>query len=110
MTTKHDIRIPQNGIFRLTVSVPDGPANITGYTGEMQIRKAKDSTTVLATVPGSAFTMNNSARQVVVQVPSTTTALWDWDDNAVYDMYIVNDTERWRLLEGLAYLSKTVTR
>ncbi len=110
MTTKYDITIPQSGVFRLVVAVANGPADLTGFTGEMQVRSSKGSAVVLADVDASAFAVDNPTRMVTVTIPSTATALYNWGDNAVYDMYIVNGTERWRLLEGLARLSKTVTR
>lgn len=110
--THLDIVIPQNGTFKVTVQVVGGPASMTGYTGEMKIRKSKANPVVLADVPGGNFTVDATARTLTMQIPSAATALYDWTGTAVYDMYLVSPsgTERWRVAEGIARLSHTVTR
>lgn len=110
MTTKrYDICIPQADIFQLVIDVVDGPLSLSGYTGEMQIRKSKASTEVLAEVDPSCFTVDDVNRQVIVEIPNTATELYDWTGAAVYDLHLVGP-QRWRLLEGKASLNKVVTR
>jgi hypothetical protein len=106
-----DIVIPQGGTFRMTVQVIGGPTDITDYTGKMQVRQSKGNAAVLAEVSAGAFTVSNTTRTVTIEIPSTETALYEWDRDAVYDAYIVGPgLDEWRIIEGLARLSKTVTR
>lgn len=107
--TQLDICIPQTDTFRLVVDVVGGPESLSGYTGEMQIRKTKASDVVLAEMLPEWFTVDNLNRQVVLEIPETETGLYDWTGAAVYDIHLAGD-DRWRLLEGKARLDKTVTR
>jgi hypothetical protein len=110
-TTRKDLCIPQTDIFRLVVTVSGGPDDITGYTAEMQIRKTKASTVVLADLDPDWFTIDAVNRQVVLEIPAEATAVYDWTGAAMYDMHLLGTSpERWRLLEGKASLDKTVTR
>jgi hypothetical protein len=111
MTTKHDITIPQASTFRIVVTVADGPADLTDYTADMQIRQTKLSDTTLADITNESFTVEALTRQVILELTDEQTGLYDWARPAVYDMYIEGPAgDRWRLLEGLATLNKTVTR
>lgn len=111
MTTKYDIAISQNSVFRLVVTVVGGPANMAGYEGDMDIRQTKASTPALAKVLTSYITVDDINRQMVVEIPSSVTAQYGWDKPAVYDLYLVGaGGDRWRVLEGTVVLSKTVTR
>jgi hypothetical protein len=107
--TQLDICIPQSATFRLVITVSGGPTSLSGYTGEMQVRKTKASPEVLADVTADMFTVDDINRQVILEIPDTDTALYDWTGTALYDLYLVGP-ERWRLLEGQARLDKTVTR
>jgi hypothetical protein len=111
MTTKHDIRIPQAGTYLFVVDVVDGPASLAGYTADGQIRQVKASTEVLADLPSANFTVDDVNRQVVLEITDEVTGAYDWSIPAVYDIYIEGpEGDRWRLIEGVATLSKTVTR
>lgn len=112
MSTRHDICIAQSGIYELVVDIVDGPEALAGFGGAMQIRKTKGSEEVLAEMDPSWFTVDSINRQLILEIPDEETGLYDWTGSAVYDLYLVNadDTDRWRLLEGKATLSKTVTR
>jgi hypothetical protein len=110
-TARQDIVIPQGGTFRLIVNVISGPGDITGFTGEMQVRKSKGNEVALVDVAPEHFTADNVNRQLVMEIPSSVTETYEWDGPAVYDLYLVGAGEaRWRLVEGIARLSKTVTR
>jgi len=109
--TKKDIIIPQSGTFRLVITVVGGPPSMSGYTGEMQIRKTKVSEETLAEVDPTCFLVDDLNRQIVLEIPDEDTAAYDWSGNAVYDLYIEGPSaDRWRVIQGLAFLDKTVTR
>lgn len=108
-TTRKDISIPQGDVFRIVVTVVDGPTSLAGYVGEMQIRKTKSSTETLAEMNDEWFTIDDINRQVVLEIPETATVSYDWIGSAVYDMHIVGP-DRWRLIEGKVCLNKAVTQ
>lgn len=109
--TRHNISIPQDSTYVLVVSVVGGPPSIDLYTGSMQIRPSKDSAEVLADLDDTFFTVDALNRQVVLELTDEETGSYDWSGNAVYDMYIEGPSgDRWRLIEGLATLNRTVTR
>lgn len=111
MTTKHNITIPQGSTWRLVVTVLGGPSSLVGYVGSMQIRKAKADAVALATVATERFQVNSSTRQVVVELSDEDTGSMSWSSLAFYDLYLEGPTgDRWRIIEGVATLSKTVTR
>jgi hypothetical protein len=107
---KKDLSIPQSGMYRLVVTIVGGPVSIAGYTGAMQVRKTKASAEVLAEMDPAWFTTDDINRQLVLEVPDEATAAYDWSGFAVYDLYLTNDTDRWRLVEGSIQLDKTVTQ
>lgn len=110
-TTKHDIVIPQAGTFRFVVTVEGGPTSLAGYTADMQIREMKSSAAMLANFQSSFFVVDDINRQVVLEVSDEDTAVFEWSRPAVYDIYIEGPLgDRWRLIEGVATLNKTVTR
>jgi hypothetical protein len=107
---RKDLVFPQSGMYRLVVTIVGGPISIAGYTGAMQVRPAKASAEVLAEMDPAWFTVDDVNRQLVLEVPDEATAAYDWSGLAVYDLYLTNGTDRWRLVEGNARLDKTVTR
>lgn len=107
---KKDLAIPQSGMFRLVVTVVGGPVSIAGFTGAMQVRQTTASEEVLAEMDPAWFTTDDLNRQLVLEIPDEATADYDWSGKAVYDLYLVNGTDRWRLVEGSIRLNKTVTR
>lgn len=111
MATRHDITIEQASTYRLVVTVANGPTDLTDYTAQMQVRETKASATALADLGAGAFTVEPLTRQVILEIADEATALYDWARPAPYDLYIEGPAgDRWRLIEGLATLSKTVTR
>jgi len=98
------------GTTEFTVDVVGGPADLTGYTGEMMIRELRDNPVALVTVDPSNITVNATTRQVTVRIPSSVTDLFTWD-RGVYDVYIVGPSgDRWRIVEGRVTNSQAVTR
>jgi hypothetical protein len=105
-TSRKDITIPQAGAFRLVVTVVGGPENLTSLAPRMQVRSSKSSEVVLAEATPEMFTIDGVNRQVVLSLPGDYTKTLEWDQPAVYDMYL----GEWRLVQGRALLDKTVTR
>ena len=107
---KLDITIEQGSDFQLVVTVVGGPVSLTGYTGAMQIRPGKESSTLLYDVSPSAITVDAANRQVVVTLPWTESVDFDWD-GGVYDLVIESaDTlHRPRIAEGKVTIDHSVT-
>lgn len=108
--TKQDLVVEQDATNVVVLTVIDGPSTLVGYEGRMDIRERKASTERLAQLDSTDIVVTDETRQVVVTIPSSATALYDWDEG-YYDLYVVGPGgDRWRLAEGRARLSKTVTR
>lgn len=109
-TPRKNITIPQSGTYVLVMQIWNGPSTLAGAVCSMQIRLSKGSATALATIPEEAFTIDDVNRQVVLEITDEMTAGFSWTRTAVYDIYLEDaEGKRWRLLEGNADLSKTVT-
>lgn len=107
---QYDLEVPGGGTVEFTVDVLGGPVDITGYTGSMQIRALRADLLPLETIDVSAFTVNQSTRQVTVRIPSDITETWDWE-RGVYDVYITGpSSDAWRIAEGRVTNSFAVTR
>jgi hypothetical protein len=106
-----DLVIEQAATNVLVVTVVGGPPTLLGYTGHMQVRERKSETsTVLAEISNAEMTIDPDNRQVVVTIPSSLSSGYDWTEG-YYDLYVIAPGgERWRLVEGKARLSRTVTR
>lgn len=110
MATRHNITIEQASTYVLVIDVVGGPDDLTDYTAELTVRQIKGAPEPLAYFGPERFTVEPLTRQVIAEIPDEVTALYDWGRPAVYDCYIEGPTgDRWRLIEGLAALSKTVT-
>lgn len=107
---QYDLEVPGGGTVEFTVDLVGGPADITGYTGSMQIRELRSDAVPLATIDLSNFTVNQATRQVTVRIPSSITSGWTWE-RGVYDLYITGpSTDAWRVAEGRVTNSIAVTR
>lgn len=104
-----DIEIEQGAEFQLVVTVVGGPSSLAGYTGEMQIRDTKASSTVLYTAPG--VTIDEGNRQVVVRIPHTATKDFTWARGR-YDVLVTSgdSTSAYRVAEGKVAIDHSVTR
>lgn len=110
-TVIKDIEIPQGSVYQLVVDVPGGPSNLTGYTGKMQFRDKRTADGILlAEVPSGNIAVNQNTRQVVVTIPGTETINYAWETPAQYDLKITGVGGDWRLVEGRASVSVSVTR
>lgn len=110
MTTVANMRIPQGASFRFVASiVSGGPEDLTGYTGWMQIRPIKHTPEVLAEFTEAEITVNPITSQVVLEIPDTLTAEYDWD-TGVYDLIIEGPEGTWRVIEGNVTINHSVTR
>lgn len=103
---RKDIVIEQAANFRLVVSVIGGPEDLSGYTAKMQVRQIKASEELLAEMVGI---VNPVTRQVVVEALASVTEDYDWSEG-VYDVLMEGAAGSWRIAEGRAILSKSVTR
>lgn len=107
---QRDFEIPAGATLEFVVDVVDGPDDLTGYTGAMQIRALRTDEEVLAEVPPSAITINPGTRQVTVRIPSSETDGYAWR-RGVYDLLITGPSgDAWRLVEGRVTNSLPVTR
>lgn len=90
------------------------PVNLTGYTAEMQIRKTKESSTILLTLDTSNgyLALGGAAGTVTINVPANITDALDFIWGR-YDLELYpagNTDDAIRLLEGKINLSKQVTQ
>ena len=107
---QRDFEIPAGGTVEFVVDVLGGPADLTGYTGAMQIRELRNDILPLATVDPAGITVNPGTRQVTVRIPSESTAAFTWE-RGVYDLVITGPSnDSWRLVEGRVTNSLPVTR
>jgi hypothetical protein len=105
-----DFEIPAGGTVEFVVDVVGGPADLTGYTGSMQIRAQRSDVAPLATVDPAGITVDSFNRQVTVRIPSSATSGYLWE-RGVYDLYITGPTgDAWPIVEGRVTTSLAVTR
>lgn len=111
----YDLLIEQGATFLKTFVWKDSnedPVDITGYTARMQIRRKKSATTVehTATTENSGITLGDAAGTVVVTIPATDTADFEFS-KGVYDIELIDPQGTvTRLIEGGVEVSKEVTR
>lgn len=110
--TQYDLDIPQGEAYVLVIDIVNGPDDLTGYEGWMQIRPTKQAEEVLADFSTSEITVNPNTDQVVLTIPDTDTVDFTWD-NGVYDLVIRIPgqplTSR-RVIEGRVIIDHSVTR
>lgn len=107
-----DIVVEQGATFELVVDLldenGDPRTDLAGYTGAMQIREERDTTsTLLATATVAIDTVNAKATATIAKA---TTAGYGWSAGW-YDLEITNSgaTRTERIVEGRASLSRNVT-
>jgi hypothetical protein len=108
---KLPIVIEQGAEFDMVITVVGGPASLAGYTGSMQIRESKASSTVVYEVPSGGITIDPDNRQVSVNIDYLATAGFTWN-MAVYDVLITSadETDAHRVAEGKIKIDHSVTR
>lgn len=107
--------IEQGATFnkRLTWKDSDGvPIDLTGYDARMKIREFTDSpsTLVSLTVANGRIFLGGALGTIDLFIRATTTELFSWEGNAVYDLELIIGSEVVRLVEGNVTLSPEVTR
>lgn len=111
-TLRLDLEVQQGATFQYVFGLTGGPAagSIEGFTARMQIRPFKTSDDILAswTSPGQ-ITVDNVNKQLVIKVTDEATTLLDFGQ-AVYDLELEGNGDVWRVAEGVARLSREVTR
>jgi len=106
----YNIEADRGGLITVTVDLieADGTArDLTGYTGEMQVRASADDVDVLAT---GTVTVTPATGRVVGEISSTATddAVWV---SAFYDVRITSDSIDYEyVVHGKIKLRPTVTR
>lgn len=106
---QRDFEIPAGGTVEFIVDVIGGPADLTGYTGAMQIRELRSDIVALADIGPADITVDVPNRQVTVRIPSDVTSTFLWE-RGVYDVKITGPDGAWRLVEGRVTNSLPVTR
>lgn len=110
-----NIEIPAGGKLERSwlLTLNGSPRDISGWTARMQIRSKKSSAVVLAsfsTSSGEYMSIVGPAGMVMLDVPGAVTATYDFN-SGVYDVYVFDQTgEPYRIVEGTALVSATVTR
>lgn len=108
-TPVFNVEADQGGTIAVTVDVTeaDGTAsNLTGYTGEMQVRTVPSSDEVLAT---GTVVITPTTGRVVGTIPASETADAEWRA-AHYDIRITDGTTIEYVVRGTIKLRETVTR
>jgi hypothetical protein len=111
---EHNITIEQGATFTLPISVTrnGNPWDLTDYTIRMQVRKkfTSTSTEVELTEANKRVVRGTGSHQFTLTISATDTAKLTFD-TCRYDLEIEDeDGIVTRLLEGLVYLNKEVTR
>lgn len=109
--TRASIVIEQGADFDMVIGITGGPADLTGYTGAMQIRALATDTATLYDSGEGGLTVDPINWQVVVKIPCAETATFGWS-LGVYDVLITSgDGETaYRLAEGKVNVDRSVTR
>lgn len=110
--------IEKYATFKLPLQIKNGigetatPANITGFTPHMQIRKATTDPEVLLelTVANSRIVVTDSVNgNLTIKIPAADTSNIGWE-NAVYDLVLLDASEIKRIIQGTVTVSDGVTR
>jgi len=108
-----DIEVEQGATFELAIgclNTEDGqsftPADLTGYTGTMQIRASQAATAQLLAT--ATVTIDTASSVVTATISDTLTAAMTWR-SGVYDLKITNGTRSIRVARGKARFTLQVT-
>jgi hypothetical protein len=108
-----NLTIEQGATFLLTLIYQDdtgAPANLSGYTGRMQLRASKTAANpaLELTTENGRISINGNAGQINLTISATDTAALS--GSGVYDLELVNGEIVERLVEGTYTVSAEVTR
>ena len=104
-----DIEVEQRATFELPIDCVDASGavrDLTGYTGEMQIRSSRSTAGTLLGTATVAITADTG--RVVASIDDDTTAGYDWHAG-VYDLFITNGSRTDKLATGNAKLIRAIT-
>jgi len=126
---RYSLIIEQGATFQLELQYKDAnsvPIDLSGYSGRMQIRPSKESTTVYLTLSSSLqsdgtglnFSGSNNSTppesgSIGLYIASCTSSMLAFDGRAYYDIELYSGSScpyTIRLLEGQVELSREVTR
>ena len=112
--TTYDITIEQGATFSQLVTYKESgvAVNLTGYTARMQVRSTLESATTVVelTTANSRITLGGSAGTITLTISATDTAALT-AGRGVYDLELVSGSGIvTRLLQGVATISRNVTR
>lgn len=87
------------------------PVDLTGWTAKMDVRKTKQSPTVLVelSTENGRITLGGTAGTVELEIPATITAGFE-AGAYVYDLDLMNESTVYRLIEGSFVVDGEVTR
>jgi hypothetical protein len=112
---QYNLYMEQGATFALSITWKDSsgtPINLGGYSARMQVRRTKDSSTVLleATTANSRITLGGALGTIDVVIPATVMEDVTFGCG-VYDLEVESSGGQvTRLIEGGVSLSKEVTR
>jgi hypothetical protein len=111
----YDLYMEQGATFSLVITWKDSsntPINLTSYTARMQVRRTKQSTTVIveASTTDGRIVLGGALGTITVTIPATVTDDLDFGCG-VYDLEVESSGGQvTRLIEGGVSFSKEVTR
>lgn len=112
-----DFEIEQGSTFQKSIKFYKDdeltePRDMSGFEWDMHIRKTEDSDESILELnssDGDIDTSSQSEGKITINISSDTTADLDFT-TGVYDLEYINESNRFRVLEGDIYLDKEVTR
>lgn len=113
-TAVSDLTIYQGASFEKVLLLKDKnnhPYDLTGYTADLQIREVIEDVSALVnlTTENGGITIVGAEGKITLYISSTATASLDFIQG-VYDLKIDSGARVYRILEGIVYLDKQVTR
>lgn len=109
-----DLTILQGGKFEYTLQVLNNGAvqNLTGWSGKLMIREARDESLPLLatwTSAGGQITFNAAQGLVFIDVPGSLTGGYTWERGA-YDLVLTDaSAQPFRVMQGDVRVSRRVT-
>lgn len=112
---QYNLYMEQGATFALSITWKDSsgtPINLTSYTARMQVRRTKQSPTIIveASTTDGRIVLGGALGTITVTIPATVTDDLDFGCG-VYDLEVESSGGQvTRLIEGGVSLSKEVTR
>lgn len=113
MASNYDFTIYQGSTFSRTITYKDNngdPVDLTGYTARLQVRISYDSDVLLElTTENGGIELGGALGTIRLLASASDTADLDFS-KARYDLELVSGSTVTRLLMGLVFLSREVTK